>query len=1802
MFAALAAAGFHHDSSLTNAVELDGYENVPVSREAVLRNYLRMETSLDKPTKKAGPKADASGEVVVDETKIPDYPGLNNTGDATIEAGEMDQNKYANIRLPNGLEVLLISDPDTGKAACSVDVGVGYFNDPADVAGLAHFLEHMLFLGSKKYPAENAFESYIQKHGGSNNAYTSMENTNYYFDIFPAFLKDGLDHFAQFFIAPLLSVDNTDREMNAVNAEHRKNIESDGWRSMEIKRHVADPSAPFSKFGTGSVETLGKHPKERLREELVKLWTEFYTAGNIRLVVLGGHELKTLALWVSQAFAGVRQTTPAQPAHSRAVAYNSTHASIYNATLTGAAVYFAPVRREQTLTMQWPVPSQVSRYDSNAASYITRMIESEGPGTLYSQLRARGWVSALNAGLSVNAHTFGLFAVEATLTPVGVHHADEIIAAVYQLVALIRAGGVEHWRHDEMSKLARLNFDWRAKSVPRKIVSSLSASMRWHRREHILSGAELFHAWSAADITDMLSHLTPEKMTLFVSAPQVESLFGVTLDRFEHNYGIKFAYRAFSVEQTQLWARFSRPGQVSLLDIKDPTARLQLPRANQWVPSKEAFRLKPYYDLRSGAFVSVVDDRSAVHIAPPAIIYERDPAANGTAGDSAAGTGAARVWFKQDATFDRPTVAIKLRFWTAAAAASPKAAATAMLYSKVVDDLLQDWVFHPGQCGYRASLTLSRQGATLTISGYTEGLLAFIRGVASHMAGERFAPTAQRFEVLREAALEAVANARFRVPYKYARALSNLVLAEAFPVSELAPAITALTLDDVLGWPRSLLADTRLEALIQGNIYAWQAREFVEETMRVLPYTTVKASFAPAAVLAERASLRHPVLDGRYTAATVALDEHEPNSMVYNVYQHGRSNSTLDKLYLEVLDHYLRKSAYNALRTQEQLGYIVWAYGTSSGDVSEVVVQVQSANFAPAYVDARVQTFLANYRAQLDASVTPKGFAKTVMTLYDAKLNNATTLGEESQEYWGAIESQKYNFLQRFVDAQLLLRKLTISGLFDFYDRVFGMGPYSGKSLSIQIASHAHAKASPAGAPIAAAPARFPPHRALPEPSGAPWTPATQPDGPTAAPRGDAPLSAGWNATVTTERKRTVHEYLILTKQAADAAAADAATKAAAAAADANAKAAIANATTPEAGAKAAATQVAPLTSTNLTAIDAHTAELEKKIADALVAKINAESKANETKSAQEVATLEKKLADVNKAVTAQASNATTAAANATVAANTTVAAAKPAAVAVLVELSSDADADTEIVENQWDPAALAAAAFAAGHSDAVSTVLGAVPKPASTFVRRQRIARDEADAAAAALAPAAVSGSLLEAGTGATLSASVAARIARARQQVVSSLLEASVMDALVAGERASDALELRVAAFEAGARARAAVLLEMQEELSGNYVEAPRIEYALEAETEAQAEAEEVVMLELGTEIDLEAETEAEFEAELDAEAEEELDIEAALDADLAADAAAEAEAEAEAAAEAEAESAASLAAETEAETEYGPVAIVSSRSWYAGRRLIKPKMVKRITAPREHKRYVTPEGERFGPDDVAEPVDPPAPVVPAAPNATASNTTTGNATAGNATAGNVTGAANGTTASGNGTAGNASVAPVAPEPEQPYQVRPDPPHQRFKYDGEDTEANVTTSVVFAANKTEKHAIKVAGLAKMKEQWFRSPFAAAVAVPQPIIVEATPPANVRIIKSADEEALKLAVKVAARSAARAAGRAINGTDANGNPANGTAANVTAPVVAANATAARVAANATAPVAANVVPAAPAAGLAKVNVTTAAL
>jgi len=157
------------------------------------------------------------------------------------------------------VRALLGSDPNCDKSGAAATQDVGMVHERSDMPGLSHFLEHMLFTGTEKYPSEGEYAEFIAQNGGSRNANTACNFTNYFLSIKPDKFQEGLDRFAQFFTAPLLTKDCISREINAVDSEFKMGFTQDWWRIVGMFHHMANPEHPWH-VAVGNVQMLRDDP------------------------------------------------------------------------------------------------------------------------------------------------------------------------------------------------------------------------------------------------------------------------------------------------------------------------------------------------------------------------------------------------------------------------------------------------------------------------------------------------------------------------------------------------------------------------------------------------------------------------------------------------------------------------------------------------------------------------------------------------------------------------------------------------------------------------------------------------------------------------------------------------------------------------------------------------------------------------------------------------------------------------------------------------------------------------------------------------------------------------------------------------------------------------------------------------------------------------------------------------------------------------------------------------------------------------------------------------------------------------------------------------------------------------------------------------------------------------------------------------------------------------------------------------------------------------------------------------------
>ncbi|EMS49095.1 Zinc-metallopeptidase, peroxisomal [Triticum urartu] len=466
-------------------------------------------------------------------------------GNVEFIRARSDKREYRRLLLPNALECLLISDADTDKAAACMEVGVGSFSDPEGLEGLAHFLEHMLFYASEKYPGEQDYTKYISEHGGSSNAFTSSETTNFYFDVNTDNFEEALDRFAQFFIKPLMSQDAVLREIKAVDSEHKKNLLSDGWRMHQLQKHLASKDHPYHKFSTGSWETLETKPKERgldIRLELLKFY-ENYSANLMHLVVYGKESLDCIQSLVESLFSHVKNTD------QRSFKCPSQPLSAEHLQLLVKAI---PIIEGDYLKISWPVTPNIQFYKE-------------------------GWAMDLVAGAGSDSNEYSFFSVGMRLTDAGHDHMEDIIGMVFKYIHLLKEDGIHEWIFDELASINETEFHYQDNVHPISYVTATVSSMRLFPPEEWLVGESLPSKYAPNRINMILDELSPERVRILCESKKFEGSTNCAEPWYNTSYSIENV-TPYMIKQ---WIQ------------KAPTEKLYLPKPNIFVPKDLSLKEVP---------------------------------------------------------------------------------------------------------------------------------------------------------------------------------------------------------------------------------------------------------------------------------------------------------------------------------------------------------------------------------------------------------------------------------------------------------------------------------------------------------------------------------------------------------------------------------------------------------------------------------------------------------------------------------------------------------------------------------------------------------------------------------------------------------------------------------------------------------------------------------------------------------------------------------------------------------------------------------------------------------------------------------------------------------------------------------------------------------------------------------------------------------------------------------------------------------------------------------------------------------
>lgn len=392
------------------------------------------------------------------------------SNDFDIKKPLTDTNFYKIIKFDNKLEILLINDKDTSISSAAMGVYVGSFTDEKDAQGLAHLTEHLLFLGSKKYPNSGSLEDHLHKHSGNSNAFTDNENTAYYFEVNNSGFEKALDIFSEFFKSPLLEEKFMDKEINAVSSENDKNMNNDNWRQHQLLNSISNPNSKTNTFSTGNNESLRKLSTAKLNEKMKNYFNKYYISSNMRLILYSNHSIDYLENLASRYFSDLSKYNfnigeidyDYQAIKSQNFIDNMyLNLNAYRKEDLNKILWWKKLSSDQSIDILFYFNlNESEHYKSKPFSYFAYLINFSGEGSLFSILDDKKFCTKVDAGIVSTKKDYVFFGISLSLTKLGFQNSDEVLKIVNSYLSKIQSDEINETLYNEISIIEKSKFNF----------------------------------------------------------------------------------------------------------------------------------------------------------------------------------------------------------------------------------------------------------------------------------------------------------------------------------------------------------------------------------------------------------------------------------------------------------------------------------------------------------------------------------------------------------------------------------------------------------------------------------------------------------------------------------------------------------------------------------------------------------------------------------------------------------------------------------------------------------------------------------------------------------------------------------------------------------------------------------------------------------------------------------------------------------------------------------------------------------------------------------------------------------------------------------------------------------------------------------------------------------------------------------------------------------------------------------------------------------------------------------------------
>ena len=460
--------------------------------------------------------------------------------------------------LKNKLKVCVLQNKNLKKSAASLCINTGHYADPNSTLGLSHLLEHMLFLGSLKYPNENFFQNLIKSNNGYVNAWTSNEKTVFYYDVNNQAFYKTLDVFSDFFKNPLFKKKLIKNEIKIIDAEFQSKINDDFRKKNQILKELCNTKHPFSRFSSGNFETLGKQETQLLKERLFNYFKQHYYASNMTLVIVSPNNYQTVKNYIVELFSDIKN-----PNHEKIVKFKSPN--IFTQNSTQNLIKLKSESKNGNICLSFIIPKKKKYSKTKPLTYISHIIGSEEKGTLHNYLKKNNYINSLVITSGMKDQKYQELSIIFVATKYGMDNVNLIVKLFFEYIYLIKSKGIEKWRFKEKSQMLQNLINHKEDYLPIDLARETSINMHLYPKKKTFFGDYEMSNYDKKILLINLGFLSPKNLNIFIFSNlttfKLESLY----------YQTPYSKQKISQKELNSW------------EINQENTNLQLPKPNPFI-------------------------------------------------------------------------------------------------------------------------------------------------------------------------------------------------------------------------------------------------------------------------------------------------------------------------------------------------------------------------------------------------------------------------------------------------------------------------------------------------------------------------------------------------------------------------------------------------------------------------------------------------------------------------------------------------------------------------------------------------------------------------------------------------------------------------------------------------------------------------------------------------------------------------------------------------------------------------------------------------------------------------------------------------------------------------------------------------------------------------------------------------------------------------------------------------------------------------------------------------------------------